>query len=456
MMIRERLPLNLDSLRHLADGRFADRFEQSLRLLWILHHLYGDELFPKNFGYTHVYRSLFSPRHPYTSPKELCQDLNCVCQYSLKVVLQKLPPADQEVLPKLLEKNESEWKNLLEKTRPFHQSRRTYNNDLNRLVELGWIEKRSNCDRRDPKKFRLFPEESWPRVELDSGSRPEKLVQFFDLLNDLAFLDARIPVLLEDLQERYAPSQEQRFFYRVDFIVNEELAEIVDDLQQQLSALWQKQPVLPVRFIYNTRTREDRLIITYPVCLFYARRAKYLSAYGQTPTGEIGWYHFRLDRMHDLKSLAWSSPQVPFELRQLYETEALPSPDQVTAGWEQAWGTDFYLPKALLILRFPADFAQRYVINTRRHESFQQIAYDKIPSLLLKAIPDPQERQKILTILQNRSREDAYFRAWVRVGDRDLTMRLRDWRPNGEVIAPLTIREQMRQEARQELQTYQD
>jgi CRISPR-associated protein (TIGR03985 family) len=33
-------------------------------------------------------------------------------------------------------------------------------------------------------------------------------------------------------------------------------------------------------------------------------------------------------------------------------------------------------------------------------------------------------------------------------------MRLRDWRPNGEVIAPIGIRNQMRQEAEQELYHY--
>jgi CRISPR-associated protein (TIGR03985 family) len=33
-------------------------------------------------------------------------------------------------------------------------------------------------------------------------------------------------------------------------------------------------------------------------------------------------------------------------------------------------------------------------------------------------------------------------------------MRLRDWRPNGEVIAPLAYREQMAREAQAELQLY--
>ncbi|MEB3150472.1 MAG: hypothetical protein VKL60_15855 [Sphaerospermopsis sp.] len=33
-------------------------------------------------------------------------------------------------------------------------------------------------------------------------------------------------------------------------------------------------------------------------------------------------------------------------------------------------------------------------------------------------------------------------------------MRLRDWRPNGEVIAPLSIRQRLKEEASKELANY--
>ncbi len=45
--------------------------------------------------------------------------------------------------------------------------------------------------------------------------------------------------------------------------------------------------------------------------------------------------------------------------------------------------------------------------------------------------------------------------AWIRTGDINVYMRLREWRPNGEVIAPLSIRYQMKAEAEQELENYQ-
>jgi len=37
----------------------------------------------------------------------------------------------------------------------------------------------------------------------------------------------------------------------------------------------------------------------------------------------------------------------------------------------------FYLPKALMLLRFPRLFAQYYVENTMRHPTFQAIAQCK-------------------------------------------------------------------------------
>ncbi|MFS8807792.1 TIGR03985 family CRISPR-associated protein, partial [Synechococcus sp. R6-10] len=118
------------------------------------------------------------------------------------------------------------------------------------------------------------------------------------------------------------------------------------------------------------------------------------------------------------------------------------------------WGSDFYLPKALLILRFSPEFARRYVESTVRHPTFQPIAYERIPALVQRAVADAREREQILNIVRQRPTSDRYFRAWARVGDTNFTMRLRDWRPNGEVIAPLAYREQMAREAQAELQFY--
>jgi CRISPR-associated protein (TIGR03985 family) len=95
------------------------------------------------------------------------------------------------------------------------------------------------------------------------------------------------------------------------------------------------------------------------------------------------------------------------------------------------------------------------VDNTERHPTFEPITYKQLPSLIAKEVSGPQERQQLLQILNKRSPEDAYYRAWIRTGDINVIMRLRDWRPNGEVIAPLSIRQRLTAEATQELKNYQ-
>ena len=75
--------------------------------------------------------------------------------------------------------------------------------------------------------------------------------------------------------------------------------------------------------------------------------------------------------------------------------------------------------------------------------------------LVGRAIADANEQAAILKLIRARSPQDAYYQAWIRVGDINVTMRLRDWRPNGEVIAPLALRHAMLTEALQELSHYQ-
>ena len=114
---------------------------------------------------------------------------------------------------------------------------------------------------------------------------------------------------------------------------------------------------------------------------------------------------------------------------------------------QAAWGFNFYLPRQLLLLRFPPTFARQYVDGTCRHPTFRAIAHAKIPALLKQVGLETSEAQRILTLVKQRPAQDAYYRAWIRKGDINVMMRLRDWRPNGEVIAPLSVRHQMAEEA---------
>ena len=65
------------------------------------------------------------------------------------------------------------------------------------------------------------------------------------------------------------------------------------------------------------------------------------------------------------------------------------------------------------------------------------------------------QSEQLFKIVSQCPIEDAYYIAWIRAGDINVLMRLREWRPNGEVIAPLSIRYQMKAEVEQEFQNYQ-
>lgn len=121
---------------------------------------------------------------------------------------------------------------------------------------------------------------------------------------------------------------------------------------------------------------------------------------------------------------------------------------------KDAWGLNFYLKKEWLILRFPKEFAKWYVENTIRHPTFCEVSYNQLPKLIAQNISNEQERQQLLEIISQRSKDDAYYNAWIRDGDINVLMRLREWRPKGEVIAPLSIRRQMIAEVAQELANY--
>lgn len=97
-------------------------------------------------------------------------------------------------------------------------------------------------------------------------------------------------------------------------------------------------------------------------------------------------------------------------------------------------------------MRFPVDFASNYVDDTVRHSTFQKIPYSELFKSVDTQVKNREERQLIKNILRQRSPDDTYYQAWVRVGDINIVMRLRDWRPKGEIIAPVVLRQQMLEE----------
>ncbi len=152
--------------------------------------------------------------------------------------------------------------------------------------------------------------------------------------------------------------------------------------------------------------------------------------------------------------LVWGDPQVPESLRELWRTGQLPTSEDVDAALKEAWGFNFYLPRRLLIMRFPPEFARRYVDQTERHTTFEAIDYSALSGVVQQELDNADEQAVVLDILARCNPQDAYYRAWIRLGDINIVMRLRDWRPKGEVIAPLELRQRMQAEARAELSHY--
>ena len=446
------LPLTVEVLHRLAGHRLAERLGFAVRLWVLINKFYGEDQedfrdLPRFFSYADLRDRLLSQSHPKNDPTTakpaVCPDQQCICHLSLEHWLN--PELRQELQHTLGLTDEIWQQKLAEKV--FGHSHRTLRKALPYLVEHGWLKSSGNA------KFSRLDPEDLPTLPAHTHSGAVSIIRSLDILNDIRFIDPRLSVLLAEIQASYYPSRQ--FFVHFDYILSPQLQDHVDNLQSQLHELFAAPETPPVQLDYSTRLRGVQQLIVYPVCLFYARRAKYLSAYGQTPNDAIGWHNFRLDRITSRKFalLPWTDRRIPAELLFQKNRHQLPNSEDVEMAWQEAWGTDFYLPKALMILRFRQDFAQRYVEGTERHPTFQRIPYREIPRLIHRG-QDRQSMQQILHIWQRCSAEDAYYQAQVRVGDTNLVMRLRDWRPNGEVIAPLELRAQMQQEAQQELSFY--
>jgi CRISPR-associated protein (TIGR03985 family) len=350
-------------------------------------------------------------------------------------------------------------------TRPFATVHRTLRDDLKHLVALGWLMSLGRG------KFQTVSSACWPLppatlapAHSEAGLSSRDIWSLLHILEPIAFLQPQLAVVIDTLwrQATHQPRKmvvdaPQRVFVHLDYIVPDEVQDQVDQHQVDIETLWH-QPDGGVIQFDNWSARQQQLsrVTVYPVCFHYARRAKYLSAFGETPKGNLGWHNYRLDRIRSprLRVLPWGDPAVPETLKLLRQTGQLPTPAQVQEALDEAWGFNFYLPKALLLLRFPPEFARWYVQDTVRHPTFAAVGYGEVAGLIEAEVQEPEAQRALLAIVAQRPSSDAYYWGYMRVGDVNVTMRLRDWRPMGEVIAPLVVRQQMMAEAQQELEGY--
>jgi CRISPR-associated protein (TIGR03985 family) len=117
-----------------------------------------------------------------------------------------------------------------------------------------------------------------------------------------------------------------------------------------------------------------------------------------------------------------------------------------------AWGFDFYLEPAKLLLLFDRLFHDRYIKHSFRHFTFQPISYREAEQFIRKQAGE--ERELLLQIFSQRSSKDAYYQAMYRVGDTNVRQRFRAWRPHLEVFLPWILRQEMAREVATEFQYY--
>jgi CRISPR-associated protein (TIGR03985 family) len=476
-----------DVLQWLSAGRLASRLNRAIRLWVLLSRFYGvgnnwAADLPQPFNYAGVRDRLFAPTHPRSdrlTAEEItstCADVTCVCHRSAEsFMVPVIPKADWEKwkgeIQQIAAWSDRELHDQLQNC-PFATVHRTIRDDLKHLGKMGWLQNVGTGS------YRCAPPEQWPPLPV-SAPPPVEVGEFSErqiwellrVLESVAFVQPDLELLIQSLWERLAAPHrtgkltdsplfkepQQRIFVHLDYILADATQDRVDTYQQQIEELWCHAEGGAIQFeTWVPRDERKTTVTVYPVCLHYARRAKYLSAYGIDPDGHFGWHNFRLDRIVSdrLTVLNWSDDAVPRSLRERWRHGKLPTPQDVERHLKEAWGFNFYLERALLILRFSPKFARWYVDHTQRHETFQAIAYKDLPQLLHQEIEDPLERATILQILKRRSPNDSYYQARIRVGDINVLMRLRDWQSNGEVIAPLVIREQLKEEALQELSNY--
>lgn len=501
--IFEALP-SAQVLHWLVQGNLASSMNRAVRFWAILGKIYKDFQFPEVFRYPDLRDLLYSQNHP-TSDKlksaafaNGCGDRNCICHYSVKDWLNPTSEWLNE-LQLLTGFNEQKLSKELSQL-PFATVHRSIRSDLEKLAQLGWLKSSVKGE------FQTLPTHLLPQPPTEMNLRSQHITQNpnFNPLNfqtlsrqqridllvaleTLSVVQPNLEFLLDALSELMMAESEGNHhlgsefrqtlphtFVNLDYILPPEVQDRVDDYHKQLEDLWHTSSSGVIQFDYEVIEKEVtdpsknlqptkfkfysliKKITVYPVCIHYLRRAKYLSAYGINPDGRIGWHNYRLDRIASprLKILPWGDSAVPKHLKQLRNSGKLPTSQEVDMELRKAWGFKFYDEPQLLLIRFSADFARWYVDNTVRHPTFKPIAHSRIAPLLQKAVSSSTEQNIILSILEQRDPKDCYYQALIRPDDINIIQRLRDWRPNGEILAPISLRQRMLEEATQELMHY--
>ena len=441
-------PPSVELLQWLARGSLKQNLSRAVRLWVWLRKLYGDESerleLGDSFTYSQWRDAFFSPSHPKDELVPRHRDSHCLCN---KSAAEWLFNAGTGI-------DEAQWRGLVEQhagieeaaldewlSKPlFALTRRMLAGDLQMLAQLQWLE----YQQRQYHRVQQWP--TRPHVRGESVKERQFSADEFNFLNpDLAALAYNLSQQINSIQ---------RFFLHVEYIISKETLDRVDDLQEQLRHLWALSLVPPVMLVYQS-AKLDRVVecIVYPVCIYYMQRATYLCAFGGNPNGKGNWCNYRLDRITKLVPLDWADGRIPPLLLQHYRDKTLPTPDYIQERMSQAWGFDFYENASQMLLRFDRLHDQRYIQGTVRHETFKRVSYEQAVRLV-KTLTSPKQQKALLTILQARSSQDAYYTAYYREGDPNVLMRLQAWRPFVEVFLPWKLRQRVAADVEKEWQLY--
>ncbi|MCA1995079.1 MAG: TIGR03985 family CRISPR-associated protein [Coleofasciculus sp. S288] len=443
---------HIELLQRLARGSLKQNLPRAIRLWALLITLYGDDNHRLKLGNSFTFaewrHAFFSSTHPQGETVPPLHDSACACAKTTAdwIFDPQIGVPKSEWLRSLSSHDAIPAKldELLEQ-RLFAVTRRSLQADLQILTKLGWL-KRDGHD--------YVRVTNWPTSPVLGNATTSKdtAVPYPCDPYGLALLNLDLADIAQSFREPIGG--ERRFFFEVDYIIHKTNQERVEDWHETLKQLWVQTPTPPIRITYNS-AREGAALkcIVYPVCVYYVRRAIYLCAFGQTPTRKGEWYNYRLDRIQQMYPLDWTDEDIPKLLLDRYPHN-LPKPDYIQEQMEQSWGFDFYEPSKLMVLRFERTFHDRYVQGTFRHDTFKPVSYQQAEQLIRQHTPKQDHQQALLTVLQSRDRSDAYYCVRYRDDDTNVKMRLRAWRPNGEVLLPWELRQKIIEEVKQEAGLY--
>lgn len=333
------------------------------------------------------------------------------------------------------------------------------------LAEKGWL---SYEGKQKYRKLEQLPElESLSQIKVNcsSGISDENEQRLNFLLDDL--------LLVADKFEKPINSIQRLFLYTDYQIPTRENARKIYSYIKQLKLIWQTEPVPIIQLTYQSFYLNGKIIsyMIYPVCLYYYQRSFYLCSFGQSPRQPEGsdWYNYRLDRVISLQIIDKQTAKIPKaiqnkaleeqseqeqQLIQEDDTYNGPLIEEIQENLEQAYGFDFYLELATMILRFPVEYDRRYIRHTIRHQTFRSLSRQAVIERINQADLNQTQKAYLKKKVAN-SPEDGFYRLNYRKNEFNTIMRLRAWCPNVEIILPWELRQKMKQDMEESLNLYQ-